>query len=124
MEYEFRRDFINGKSIANFTMGHEAFSPWLEQEVGDDLTKVDSLLAKLENFNNKSQSTEQMIGKEYSVTFSYDDVEVVANNSLDPLTVPEQLEDDIDDFEQNTSAVCGREDFIIMLQSWYEFIKR
>ncbi|TRX54063.1 YacL family protein [Thalassomonas sp. M1454] len=124
MEYEFRRDFINGKSIANFTMEHETFAPWLEQEVADDLTKAHSILTTLQNFTANTQSTERVIGKEFSITMSYEDVEVIANSSLDPLVVPEQLEDDIDDFEQNTSAVCGREDFIIMLQSWCEFIQR
>ena len=122
MEYEFRKDFISGNSIATFSLEHEVFAPWLEQELGKNIGKIDGLLQQIENLSTTGQPDLKLVGKEFSLIVDSDDVEVVANISFDDLQIPELAIESIDDSEQFVSAMCGLEDFIVMLNSWREFV--
>ncbi|WNC68032.1 YacL family protein [Thalassotalea nanhaiensis] len=120
MEYTFKTDFITGLPLAQFSFGHEAFGPWLEQEVSKDLVKLERTIEFIVNI--KSQ-TDSLIGKEYTLTVENDEVEVKANVEHIESELPENLLDDVDDFEHDSMALCGVEDFLIMLESWQQFIR-
>ncbi len=120
MEYTFKTDFITGQPIANFSYGHEAFGPWLEQEVGKDNLKLKSIIDLMREVTPGNEICKP--GKEYTLTVTFGEVEVSANaNNIDDI-LPEHLENDVDDFEQSSVATCGVEDFLEMLVSWQEFI--
>lgn len=119
MEYTFKTDFITGLPVAQFSYGHEAFGPWLEQEVSKDLIKLESVVEFIAGFNVQ---TEILVGKEYTLTIENGEVEVKANVENIESELPENLLDDVDDFEQDSMATCGIEDFLIMLESWRHFI--
>lgn len=122
MEYEFRKDFISGNSIATFSLEHEVFAPWLEQELGKDIDKIDGLLQQIDHISTTAQSELKLVGKEFSLIVDSNDVEVIANISLDEIEIPELALESIDDCEQFVSAICGSEDFVVMLNSWREFV--
>lgn len=119
MEYTFKTDFITGLPLAQFTYGHEAFSPWLEQEISKDLLKLERVMAFVTGVNVQ---TDTLVGKEYTLTIENGEVEVKANIENIENMLPEHLLGDVDDFEQNSVATCGLEDFIEMLESWQTFI--
>jgi uncharacterized protein YacL (UPF0231 family) len=120
MEYSFRTDFITGQPLAHFSYGHEAFGPWLEQEVGKDSVKLEQITAMLANVSNIDEICQ--IGKEYTLTIAFGEVEVSANANHIDEQLPDHLVNDVDDFEQDSTASCGLEDFVEMLNSWREFI--
>lgn len=120
MEYIFNTDFITGQPVAKFSYGHEAFGPWLEQEIGQNPKHLNHLEALL-NTHSVTQQSKTLIGKEYSIEIDHGEVEVTANVNHIEQNLPEALQHDVDDFEQNSIAHCGLEDFISMLQSWREF---
>ncbi|WOH35793.1 YacL family protein [Thalassotalea fonticola] len=120
MEYTFKTDFITGLPLAQFSYGHEAFAPWLEQEVSKDLVKLEQVIEFITGINVQ---TDNLIGKEYTLTVENGEVEVKANAENIESMLPEHLLDDVDDFEQDSMATCGIEDFKIMLKSWQQFIQ-
>ena len=121
MEYTFKTNFITQQPQANFSFGHELFGPWLEQEVGKDLVKLQSIFDLIDNLQ-LANDEHTLIGKEYSLLINEGEVEVFANNNNIDEEVPLNIADDVDDFEQASSALCGLEDFVEMLESWQDFI--
>ncbi|WNC73006.1 YacL family protein [Thalassotalea psychrophila] len=121
MEYTFKIDFITGLPIAEFSYGHEAFAPWLEQEVSKDLVKLQRVIEFVSDVNVQ---TEILVGKEYTLTIENGEVEVKANVQNIESELPENLVDDVDGFEHDSMAICGIEDLLIMLESWRHFIKK
>ena len=119
MEYTFKIDFITGLPLANFSYGHEAFGPWLEQEISKDLLKLERIIEFVRSINAQ---TDTLVGKEYTLTVANGEVEVNANATNIDNELPESLIGDVDDFEQNSVSTCGLEDFIEMLESWQAFI--
>lgn len=123
MEYEFKKDFINQQPIATFSFGHEAFGPWIEQEIGKETDKLDQVLAFVVDNTTASKTGEKtLIGSEYTLSIYNDEIEVKANLNSIETELPENMLEDFDDFEQTSEASCGLEDFILMLESWSEFI--
>lgn len=120
MEYTFKTDFITGQPNAQFSFGHEAFGPWLEQEIGQNIENLDRVEAFIAELLLSKQSA-ILEGKEYSLFVDNGDVEVAANANQIDHELPESLLQDVDDFEQNSIATCGVEDFSEMLQSWRHF---
>ena len=119
MEYTFKTDFITGLPLAQFSYGHEAFGPWLEQEISKDLLKLERVVKFIVNINAQ---TDSLIGKEYTLTVENGEIEVKANVQNIESELPDNLVDDVDDFEHDSMAICGNEDFLIMLESWRQFI--
>lgn len=122
MEYEFRKDFITQKPKAKFNYEHEVLGPWLETEIGNDASQ----LSNIKSFVKQQVRTQDnvLIGKEYSIYVSFGEVEIKANIEGIDAEIPENVFEDVDDFEQNTQACCGIDDFLLMLDSWQEFIER
>ncbi|WP_068544821.1 YacL family protein [Thalassotalea crassostreae] len=121
MEYTFKTNFITKQPQANFSFGHELFGPWLEQEIGKDLVKLQSLLDLIDSLAF-STNEHTLVGKEYSLTINNQEVEVFANSNNIDEAVPQNIAEDVNDFEQTCFALCGLEDFVEMLESWQNFI--
>lgn len=120
MEYTFRTDFITGQPLAHFSYGHEAFGPWLEQEIGKDSAKLQKITELIANVMNNNEICR--IGKEYTLTIAFGEVEISANANHIDEQLPDSLLNDVDDFEQDSTACCGLEDFVEMLNSWRDFV--
>ncbi|WP_371188189.1 YacL family protein [Thalassotalea maritima] len=125
MEYTFRSDFITAKATAEFNYEHQIIAYWLENEVADNKLKLTEIIAQLEQLTENNQELE-LPGQEYSILIEDGEVYVSANATLHaeslPEHLPEYLQSDVDDFEQNQQASCGLEDFLQMLNDWREFL--
>ena len=122
MEYEFINDPITGKARANFSLEHQVFGPWLEVEVGNDIDKIYALQQAVElAFTNKNED-KLIVGSEYNVLITSDDV-IVSTNASENDELPDNLSGDELDFDGNYQCSCGIDDFSILLSAWINFIK-
>ncbi|WP_371373852.1 YacL family protein [Thalassotalea aquiviva] len=126
MEYEFRKDFIDGKPMALFSFEHQAFGPWLETEIGQDEARLEHILAQATRLQTSASLNDEkeFVGREYTLLLTTEDASIELSSAFDDADVPENLEEDAPDFEQSYFASCGLEDFIQVLSSWKEFIAR
>jgi uncharacterized protein len=123
MEYEFIYNSITGSSSAVFSMEHEIMGPWLEVEVGNDLSKIKTLLNAVDNIKERQTKDISIHGVEYTTVFSEDSVAIYTNSQLEGENVDLAIEDDLNtDFD--SSAECGVEDFKAFLINWLNFIKK
>ena len=127
MEYEFVHDAITGEARALFSLEHEVIGPWMEVELGNNVTKLTELLTAIDDIE-KGQSTEVLItGSEYSVTLNRDDISIQTNVSMNGSLngsgegLPEMLTDEHIHLDQNEIAGCGLDDFRLLLLSWGKF---
>ena len=127
MEYEFVHDAITGEARALFSLEHEVIGPWIEVELGSDVTKLTELLTAIDNVA-KGVSQEIMItGSEYSITIMKDEISIQTNVSMNGTLnengegLPDMLTDEHINLDQNEMAGCGLEDFRLLLLSWGKF---
>lgn len=125
MEYQYQLDPVTGNSRALFSFEHQVMGPWLEVEVSDDIEKIKALLTAIDQVESKQESEVQIVGQEYTITFTEHDVEIETNTSMNGAEIlPEQLSGDELDFDTFNKSACGLNDFREMLVSWVNFIKK
>jgi uncharacterized protein YacL (UPF0231 family) len=124
MEYEFINDPITGSVKANFSLEHEIMGPWLEVEVGGNANKLTELLSAINDVGNGSHHQVMIIGHEYSIEISRADVVVKNNAGMNGTSaeLPIELSEEFENYDQNSEASCGTEDFKALLMSWARFI--
>jgi uncharacterized protein YacL (UPF0231 family) len=123
MEYEFINDPITGSAKANFSLEHEIMGPWLEVEVGGNTDKLTELLTAINDVVKGSHHEVMITGHEYSVEISDADVVVKNNASINGTAaeIPIELAEEFENYDQNSEASCGTEDFKALLMSWARF---
>ena len=125
MEYEFLNDPISGSAKAKVSSEHEVFGSWLELEIGRDTNKLTELLTAISHVDSGKEHEITIIGHEYNVNISAEDI-VVKNNQL--LADNDELQTDAEDAEEfenydfNSLSACGLEDFRALILSWAKFI--
>lgn len=123
MEYDFIYNSITGSSSAVFSMEHEIMGPWLEVEVGNDLSKINILLNTIDNVKERQTKDVAIHGVEYTTVFSEDSVAIYKNSQLEDINEDLDIEDDLNT-DLDSSAECGIEDFKVFLINWLNFIKK
>jgi len=122
MEYEFRRDPTTGNAKAQFSYEQEMIGPWLEVEVGNNSEMLSALLLAVADIEEGKNQEIMVTGKEYSVTLSEHDAHIQPNISLNGESeVPEALQSDDLNFDDNVVSSCGLDDFRQILLSWAKF---
>ncbi|MGL5106648.1 MAG: YacL family protein [Plesiomonas shigelloides] len=117
MDYEFRRDLM-GAVKAEFSMGHEAVGRWLNDEVAGDQDKIATVLAGIDSVRG-SERQWQLVGREFTLLMDGEEVMVranVMNFSSD------QLEDDLQYYDEESLSLCGLEDFEQSLLAYRQFL--
>lgn len=122
MEYEFLQDATTGNTKAKFSLDHEIFGPWLEIEVGSELSKVTQLLQSLSDVCADHTKQAIITGHEYSILMNHTDVIVKANMSMNGEEhLPIELMGDDLSFEYLEEGQCSLEEFRELLLSWSAF---
>lgn len=128
MEYEFVHDAITGEARALFSLEHEVIGPWIEVEVGRNVTKINDLLNTIGDISAGKFHELLITGSEYSITLSKDEVSIQTNVSMNGALnehgegLSEMLTDDHIHLDEHEIAGCGLDDFSALLLSWREFI--
>lgn len=128
MEYEFVHDAITGEARALFSLEHEVIGPWIEVEVGRNVTKINDLLSAIDGISTGKSHELLITGSEYSITLSKDEVSIQTNVSMNGSLdehgegLSDMLTDDHIHLDENEIAGCGLDDFSALLLSWREFI--
>ncbi|WP_413111085.1 YacL family protein [Thaumasiovibrio sp. DFM-14] len=122
MEYEFKKNTLDGSYNASFSMGHEVVGRWLLEEFGVQRAAIESLI---EDCLEKgiSQKEWRHLGKHYSLLLQNGEVTIVANSLLQedaPLDESHQQQD-LDYYDDEMTASCGLEDLLMMLRDWIVF---
>ncbi len=121
MDFEFTKNTMLGEYRAHFAMEHLIFGRLLEDELKQDRTKIDQLLAVAETSDSAPLSDFKWQGTELLVLFHNYEVTVVENSIYQDLE--ETFEDNLNLYDSESSAQCGLEDFIVLIGKWLDFIE-
>lgn len=130
MEYEFVHDTITGEARALFSLEHEVFGPWMEVELGNDVTKLTKFLTAVDDVATGLSQEVIITGSEYSITVNKDEISIQTNASMNGVLneqgegLPDMLTDEHINLDQNEIAGCGLDDFRALLLSWGKFNQR
>ena len=119
MDFQFSTNF--GEVTTHCSMGHEAFAHWLNIEVRSNPELINKVLSSLEQALKLMPGEEiSLIGSEYSLFISLDEVVAKANHFT---LTEDELEEDFHYYDAESFAGCGREDFIHFINAYISFIK-
>lgn len=119
MEFEFKRTF--GQYSVQCSMGHEIVGRWLQEEIGRDPEKLTQVSELIEQAYRSSNETITLPGTEISLSIESGEVVVQENAMLQQSD--EEMEPDFDFYDCESSAVCGLEDFALLIERWQRFLK-
>ena len=120
MDYQFTRN-ENAQPVAIFSMGAETLGRWLSEELGDEQHKIDSLFQIIEDLEQKKITEFRLKGIEFDLQLNTDEIEVLAHELS--LSIPDELPEGTELYDQESVTGCGLEDFKQVLLSWQAFIK-
>ena len=118
MEYQFIRDPISGLRI-KISSEHAIIGRWLNEEIGKDkVAMVQALIASVktsfEPVTLKGQEVDLILSKDEALFEAH----ALHQDSEDLIAYQD---DDLMLEENDLSSGCGFEDFIDLIESWYEF---
>ncbi|MDO6706474.1 YacL family protein [Photobacterium sp. 1_MG-2023] len=120
MDYEFKKNMLDGSYHVVFSMGHEALGRWLIEEVQDDEAKIALILNQLGAL--KGTMTEwQLIGEE--MTLSLQDNEAIVQANYLFFSTEDEMEEDMSHYDDEAMSLCGFEDLEQVLHAWRAFIR-
>jgi len=120
MEFDFKKDYFSDKAKVKVSMGHEAFGLWLEQE-GQQAEWVQGLLDKLSQLQKAEINEYRLVGSEFSLLLTREEAKIT-NHSLQNVDPDEVAIDELSFYDQEIQAECGLEDFINLIEAWFDFI--
>lgn len=116
MDYEFLRD-MTGEVKVTFSMGHEVFGHWFNEEVKGDFVLLDSITAQVDNLMG-SEREWQWIGHEYTLLINAEEIMIRANQLN---FTSDSLEEGMSYYDEESLGFCGVEDFLAALQAYRQF---
>ncbi len=120
MEYEFRRNSLDGAVMARFSMEHEVMGRWFGEELGDDKAAIGAVLEAISKIAAGSLREWHRGGREFSLDLDTEQARVYAN------VLGYDNQDELDEgmalYDAELEASCGLEDFEAALKSWLGFL--
>ncbi len=120
MDYDFTHD-IYGAFRAEFSMGHEALGYWLTYELRSRQTVIAELRVIIDELQQHQRMDYLLEGSEYNLILTRDEA-VVRAHALDSAFEEEQPDDNLVFYDQESTASCGLDDFIGIIEGWQRFI--
>jgi len=103
-------------------MEQMALGNWFQGTLGTDKATITLIQAELDLLKARQKQEYRLIGDEMTLTLTQEDACVCANSEL--IDFGEELEDDMHFYDAETVAVCGLEDFEVLLQAWLRFFSQ
>ncbi|QYJ76019.1 YacL family protein [Shewanella sp. FJAT-52076] len=120
MEYEFRRNGLDGSVMARFSMEHEVMGRWFGEELGDKPTATATVLAAISAIQAGELREWRLTGREFSLELDEEQARVYAN--VLGYDNQDELDDGMSLYDAELEASCGLEDLEAALKSWQAFI--
>jgi uncharacterized protein YacL (UPF0231 family) len=120
MDYQFRRNRLEGTVFAEFSMDHEVLGRWFAEQLGDDNRQANYILTQIAAIKLGSIHQWRDIGGDLTIDIDTEQVRVFAN--VIDFDEKHQLEDAMNLYDAESESYCGLEDFEAVLQSWLAFI--
>ncbi|MGF1713644.1 YacL family protein [Photobacterium chitinilyticum] len=121
MDYEFKKNTLDGSYHAIFSMGHEALGRWLIEEVGKDFSKIDTILAQIGALKNSTREW-RLLGDDLTLSLQDNEALVQANYLFSEDDT--ELDEDMNFYDDECMSLCGFEDLEQMLSAWRAFVTR
>ncbi|QUM78194.1 YacL family protein [Moritella sp. 24] len=122
MDFEFRKDTLTDTYRVIISMEQMALGNWFQGTLGTDKATIALIQAELDLLKSRQKQEYRLIGDEMTLTLTQEDACVCANSEL--IDFGEELEDDMHFYDAETVAVCGLEDFEVLLQAWLRFFSQ
>lgn len=119
MDFEFKKNTLDGSYHVVFSSGHEAIGHWLIEEISTDINKLDSIMQQIGAQKNINQEW-RLIGHEWSIFVEQNEIHITSNHLLN--IEEDDLDDDLSAYDDESESWCGIEDFEQVLLSWREFV--
>ncbi|CED62037.1 UPF0231 protein [Moritella viscosa] len=103
-------------------MEQTALGNWIQGTLGTDKATIALIQAEIDLLKARQKQEYRLIGDEMTLTLTQEDVCACANSEL--IDFGEELDDDMNFYDAETVAVCGLEDFEILLQAWLRFFSQ
>lgn len=120
MDYEFKKNTLDGSYYCQCSMEHQIIGRWLQEEIGkeyDHITEVDELIASA---INKPTQEFSLLGREISLMICGDEVTVQDNALLHHYE--QDTDSEFELYDSESTACCGLEDFQQLLTQWRKFV--
>ncbi|HHF2884178.1 YacL family protein [Vibrio diabolicus] len=120
MEFEFIRNTLMGEYYVKCSMGHEIVGRWLQEEIGKDPMKIAQVEKLIEQSFSAPSQEHNLTGTEISLMIQGDEVLVQENALAHDHDV--EMESELDFYNAESTASCGIEDFMILIERWKDFL--
>ncbi|MBV7315827.1 YacL family protein [Shewanella sp. NIFS-20-20] len=120
MEYEFRRNSLDGTATAIFSMDHEVLGRWFTEELGQDEDIISELMNVISTLQEGQAGYFQLVGGEFTLEMDFEQVRIFAN--VIGFNQDYDLEDGMSLYDAESSGSCGLDDFATALVSWRNFL--
>lgn len=120
MEFEFIRNTLMGEYYVKCSMGHEIVGRWLQEEIGKDPAKTHQVEALIEQSFSSPSQEHSLTGTEISITIHGDEVLVQENILAHSYDL--ELDSEFDFYDAESTASCGIEDFVTLIEQWKDFL--
>ncbi|EGQ8484584.1 YacL family protein [Vibrio parahaemolyticus] len=120
MEFEFIRNTLMGEYYVKCSMGHEIVGRWLQEEIGKDPAKIAQVEALIDKAFFLPSQEHTLTGTEISLMIQGDEVLVQENALSHDYDV--EMESEFDFYDAESTASCGIEDFVTLIEQWKDFL--
>lgn len=119
MDYDFKKNTLDGSYHAVFSMGHEVLGRWLSEEIEKDCDKIDEIVAQIHQLKNTTAEW-RLVGDELTLSLQDNEALVQANYLFSEDDT--ELEEDMNFYDEENISVCGFEDLEQVLLAWQAFV--
>ncbi|EHH2560537.1 YacL family protein [Vibrio parahaemolyticus] len=120
MEFEFIRNTLMGEYYVKCSMGHEIVGRWLQEEIGKDPAKIAQVEALIDKAFSLPSKEHTLTGTEISLMIQGDEVLVQENALSHDYDV--EMDSEFDFYDAESTASCGIEDFVALIDQWKDFL--
>ncbi|MBR9788784.1 MAG: YacL family protein [Vibrionaceae bacterium] len=122
MDYEFKKNTLDGSYYCQCSMDHEIVGRWLQEEIGKQFEKIAQVNALIASAIGNPAQEFTLLGREISLMICGDEVTVQDNALLHGYEQDEDSEFEL--YECESVASCGLEDFQQLISQWQQFVSR
>lgn len=120
MEFEFIRNTLMGEYYVKCSMGHEIVGRWLQEEIGKDPAKIAQVEALIDKAFSLPSQEHTLTGTEIGLMIQGDEVLVQENALSHDYDV--EMDSEFDFYDAESTASCGIEDFVALIDQWKDFL--